>query len=87
MAALIDEELGQGTRLEPGDRGELTIWVDGTRVAGKGPEGFPADADLLGAVRSALALGRLNTQTETPTLFRRDDAVAVGLRFPRARCR
>ncbi len=57
LAALIDEELGQGTTLEPGNRGELTIWVDGTRVAGKSPEGFPTDDEVLGAVRSALTAG------------------------------
>ena len=54
LAALIDEELSQPTALEPGDRGELSIWVDGARVAGKGPEGFPTEDEVLGAVRRAL---------------------------------
>lgn len=55
MAALIKQEAGADTDLEPGNRGEFSVWVDGKKVAQKDQGGFPADAQLLQAVRSALA--------------------------------
>ena len=42
--------------LERGGRGELSVWVDGRKVADKSVTGFPPDADLLKAVHEALAL-------------------------------
>lgn len=41
--------------LEPGGRGELSVWVDGKKIADKTMRGFPADADLLKNVKDALA--------------------------------
>jgi predicted Rdx family selenoprotein len=55
VAALIKQEAGADTDLEPGNRGEFSVWVDGKKVAEKDHAGFPADTQLLQAVRSALA--------------------------------
>ncbi|MND04151.1 hypothetical protein D3C83_242950 [compost metagenome] len=55
MAALIKQDAGVDTDVEPGGRGEFTVWVDGKKVAEKSSKGFPADADLLQSVKSALA--------------------------------
>jgi hypothetical protein len=55
VAALIKAE----TRLEPelvvGDRGEFTVWVGEETVAKKDARGFPADDDVVAAVRRAIA--------------------------------
>ncbi len=55
MAALIKKESGADTDLEPGGRGEFTVWVDGKKVAEKGMRGFPPETDLIQTVKSALA--------------------------------
>ena len=55
VAALIKQESGMDADLEPGGRGELSVWVDGKKVADKTMRGFPADADLLKNVKDALA--------------------------------
>ena len=55
MAALIKQDSGAEADLEPGGRGELSVWVDGKKVADKSMRGFPADADLLRSVNDALA--------------------------------
>lgn len=55
MAALIKDSLGVESDLEPGGRGEFTVWVDGNKIAEKSRTGFPADAALLQAVTTALA--------------------------------
>lgn len=55
MAALILKETGATSELVVGDRGELSLWVGGQRVAGKGPDGFPTDEAVLTAIRAALA--------------------------------
>ncbi|HYJ45105.1 MAG TPA: hypothetical protein VEV81_00730 [Pyrinomonadaceae bacterium] len=57
MAALLKKELGVETKLVEGGRGEFTVWVDEHVVAKKGLFGFPDDARVLEAVRSALAAG------------------------------
>ena len=54
MAALIKQESGADADLEPGGRGELSVWVDGKKVAEKTFRGFPGDADVLKAVKRAL---------------------------------
>jgi hypothetical protein len=53
-AALIKQDLGAAADLEPGGRGELSVWVDGKKVAEKSFLGFPKDADLLQSVKKAL---------------------------------
>jgi hypothetical protein len=56
-AALIKKDFGTDADLEPGGRGELSVWVDGKKVAEKSFRGFPADADLLQSVKKALGHG------------------------------
>jgi len=55
VAALIKQASNEGTELEPGNRGEFSVWVDGVKVAQKDAKGFPADAALLETVSKALA--------------------------------
>jgi predicted Rdx family selenoprotein len=55
VAALIKQDSGMEADLEPGGRGELSVWVDGKKVADKTMRGFPADADLLKHVNDALS--------------------------------
>ena len=57
MAALIKQDSGTDADLEPGGRGELSVWVDGRKIADKTSRGFPADAELLHSVNAALASG------------------------------
>jgi hypothetical protein len=54
VAALIKQATGADADLEPGGRGELSVWVDGKKIADKTGRGFPADAELLTAVHGAL---------------------------------
>jgi hypothetical protein len=54
VAALIKQDSGAEADLEPGGRGELSVWVDGKKVAEKSMRGFPADGDVLSAVKNAL---------------------------------
>jgi predicted Rdx family selenoprotein len=54
VAALITQASGLEVDLEPGSRGEFTVWVDGMKVAEKSRSGFPADTPLLAAVQQAL---------------------------------
>ena len=54
MAALIKQDSGAEADLEPGGRGELSVWVDGKKIAEKSMRGFPSDADVLKAVKTAL---------------------------------
>lgn len=55
MAALIKQETGLDAALEAGGRGELSVWVNDRKVAGKDHRGFPADAQLLASINEALA--------------------------------
>ena len=54
MAAAIKQETGIDADLEHGGKGELSVWVDGKKVADKSPRGFPGEPELLAAVRAAL---------------------------------
>ena len=54
MADLIEKDTGESSDVTPGNRGELTIWVDGQKVAEKDNSGFPAEDDVVVAVRRAL---------------------------------
>ena len=54
MAALIKQELQLDTEVEPGGRGEFTVWVDGKKVAEKSRSGFPAEPALIEAVKRAM---------------------------------
>ena len=55
MAALIAQETGVTPELVEGGRSEFTIWVGDRQVASKSLKGFPSDATVLTAVRTALA--------------------------------
>jgi hypothetical protein len=57
VAALIKDELGVGSELIEGGRGEFTVWVGDQVVAKKDSEGFPSDEDALAAVRRAVMPG------------------------------
>jgi hypothetical protein len=54
VAALIEQETGAAAAVEPGGRGEFSVWVDGSKVAEKSSRGFPIDADVVAAVKQAL---------------------------------
>jgi hypothetical protein len=54
VAALIKQEAGVDSDLEPGGRGELSVWVDDKKVAEKTMRGFPGDKDVLASVKTAL---------------------------------
>ena len=54
MAALIKQDAGVESDLEPGGRGELSVWVDGKKVVEKTFRGFPGDTDVLTSVNAAL---------------------------------
>ena len=54
MAALIKQQAGAETTVEPGARGEFSVWVDGKKVAEKSSRGFPQDAELVAAVKQLL---------------------------------
>ena len=41
MAAALTAATGESVDLEPGDRGEFTVWVEEEIVAKKSWEGFP----------------------------------------------
>ncbi len=54
MAALIKQEVNLDADLEPGGRGEFTVWLDGVKIAEKSRSGFPTDTALLEAVRTSM---------------------------------
>lgn len=55
MAAIIKDSLQLDADLEPGGRGEFTIWVDGAKVAEKSRSGFPSEKAVIETVSKALA--------------------------------
>ena len=55
MAALIKDSLQLDAALEPGGRGEFTIWVDDVKVAEKSRSGFPTEKAVIETVSKALA--------------------------------
>jgi predicted Rdx family selenoprotein len=54
VAALIKQAVSLDTDLEPGGRGEFTVWVDGVKIAEKSRTGFPSEAAVLASVQAAL---------------------------------
>ena len=54
MAALIKDSLQLDADVEPGARGEFTIWVDGVKVAEKSRSGFPSEKAVVETVSKAL---------------------------------
>ena len=54
MAALIKERLHQDAEVEPGGRGEFSVWVDGHKIIEKTRTGFPAELSIVESVKAAL---------------------------------
>lgn len=54
MAAELKRHLGVMSTLIEGDRGEFTVWVDGTKVADKNGGEFPAESEVVEAVKALL---------------------------------
>ena len=54
MAAQIKDTLGVDTAVEPGGRGEFSVWVDDKKVAEKSRSGFPDEKTVVETVRTAL---------------------------------
>ena len=54
MAALIKEQLHADAELEPGGRGEFSVWVDGHKIIEKTRTGFPGDLSIVESVKAAL---------------------------------
>jgi len=54
VAALIKQEVGIEVKIIVGGRGEFTVWVGDEAVAKKDASGFPADEEVMRAVRRAL---------------------------------
>ena len=55
MAALIKQELQLETDLEPGSRGEFSVWIDGRKIAEKTRTSFPTEPAIIAAIKEALA--------------------------------
>ena len=55
MAALIKDSLQQDAVIEPGGRGEFSVWVDGVKVAEKSRTGFPAEKAVVESVAKAIS--------------------------------
>jgi hypothetical protein len=53
VAAAIEGALGVPVGIEPGDRGEFSVWVGEARVARKTLDGFPSVEDCVAAVARA----------------------------------
>jgi hypothetical protein len=54
VAALIKEKLNLDAAVEPGGRGEFTVWVDAKKIAEKTRNGFPSEPAIIDLVRQAL---------------------------------
>jgi predicted Rdx family selenoprotein len=54
VAALIKQDVNLDTDLEPGGRGEFSVWLDEVKIAEKSRTGFPSDQALLDAIKTAL---------------------------------
>ena len=54
MAALIKERLDHDADLEPGGRGEFSVWVDGQKIIEKTRTGFPGELSVIESVKTAL---------------------------------
>lgn len=54
MAASIKDALGLDADIEPGGRGEFTIWVDDAKVSEKTRNGFPTEKAILDSISRAI---------------------------------
>lgn len=51
MADLLKMTFQMESQLVGGGVGEFTVWVDGTLVAEKGPNGFPSEDEIVESVK------------------------------------
>ncbi len=54
MAAEIRGALGLESRLQPGDPGEFTVWVDGEKIADKSWFSFPRPEAVVQSIRERM---------------------------------
>jgi predicted Rdx family selenoprotein len=54
VAALIKDSLQLDATIEPGKRGEFSVWVDGAKVAEKSRTGFPSEKAIVDTVSQAI---------------------------------
>jgi hypothetical protein len=54
VAALIKDSLHLDAAIEPGGRGEFSVWVDDVKVAEKTRSGFPAEKTIVEIVSRAV---------------------------------
>ena len=54
MAAVIKERLHHEAELEPGGRGEFSVWVDGQKVIEKTRTGFPGELSIVESIKAAV---------------------------------
>jgi predicted Rdx family selenoprotein len=54
VAALIKDSLRLDTAIEPGGRGEFTVWVDGVKIAERTRSGFPSEKAIVQLVSRAV---------------------------------
>ena len=55
MAALIKDSLQLDAGIEPGGRGEFTVWVDDVKVSEKTRTGFPTEKAVVESVAKAIS--------------------------------
>jgi len=55
VAARLEADLHVSAEIVEGRRGEFTVWVGDRKVAEKTSSGFPADDDIVKAVKQALS--------------------------------
>jgi predicted Rdx family selenoprotein len=51
VADLLKSEFGIEADLIPGGVGEFTVWVEGNKIAEKGYDGFPSEAEIVEAIK------------------------------------
>jgi hypothetical protein len=54
VAASIKDALGLDANIEPGGRGEFTIWLDDVKVSEKTRNGFPSEQAILDSISRAI---------------------------------
>lgn len=54
MAALVKEKLDLDADVEPGGRGEFSVWLDGKKIAEKTRTGFPTETAIVDLITQAL---------------------------------
>ena len=55
MAALVKDSLKLDAEIEPGGRGEFTVWVDNVKIAEKTRSGFPSEKAIVDSISKAIS--------------------------------